>query len=540
MADILDLVNVQFADETSYVNIDNQDILGCMIDYHWGPANQLLVLDKQRFFELYPESVPVGAAKVDPTKYVGYAQIKKAFDMGISRVEVLRLCLAGKWQYQQINISSVSQVTARQHNDQFDDQSPISISSLYPGYVPQSMLLGYNNIAVRVNYTAATKDIKIEVLGVSGPTNSPVYSVIEEFEGSILTSQYDDGQNINISALCENSQYIRVSVNEQKTAPSVNITASVTPFVQFNATQTSEYLNPQGADNSAIAESLERFYDDFDLSSCTLLISPYCFGKKTVDNFDTVIQNIAERRKNLNAVLGYPVEETFTLSGIENFLTGQNAPQKLKFTNFVVGRELVQVFGTRVEINCTGGWCGCTAKIAKDVRLNQLASARTYGSYSGTLTKSLQFGDVLQLHDTYGVISVYQTKQGPQIFGVRTLYKRQTSYFGKANVMRVIANMLKNVFPIVLDAIHTDVAANQISMNALEVSLQSVIDDLIANQNLRPQSKAICDSTINNDYTTRGGTVLNVLLSCWFIGLTERINIKVVATDSSVTAEIVE
>lgn len=537
--DFLDLIDVKFIESTNYINIDNQDILGCLIDYHWGPANQLIVLDKQTFFELYPESIPVGALKVDASKYEGYAQIKKAFQLGISKVEVFRQCMTGKWKYQQVNIASAGSVTSPQSNYQFDNTAFVSISTVYPGYIPQSMVAGYENVAVRMSYQPSGNTIKVEVLGKYHDSDGNIaYSVLETFEGVASQSQYDEGQNISIEYLTEQSQFIRVKVNDNITAPANPVVENTYDFALFNPVGNTEYINPDDAtENATIIQTLNRYYDDFDLSSCTLLIPPYSYDGKNTDGFDLTIQNIAARRKNLNAVIGYPIDLAFTKSSIEDYWA---SIQREKFTFFVVGREQVSLFGSTIEINGVGGWCGSTAKVAKDVRINQLASARTYGSYVGTLTQSLSFGEVLDLHNSKGVISIYRTKQGPQIFGVRSQYKRQTSYFGKANVMRVVAMLLRNVFPVVLDGIHTDVAAEPTSMNNMEVSLQSIMDDFIANKNLKPQSKAICDNSVNTDYTTHGGTIFNAILSCYFIGLTENINIKVVATDSSVTAEIVE
>ena len=62
---------------------------------------------------------------------------------------------------------------------------------------------------------------------------------------------------------------------------------------------------------------------------------------------------------------------------------------------------------------------------------------------------------------------------------------------------------------------------------------------MIAQQNLQPDSYADASAAINTDYLTKGGTELNLILVLHFIGLVERVKIKIVATDSSVNAEIV-
>lgn len=174
--------------------------------------------------------------------------------------------------------------------------------------------------------------------------------------------------------------------------------------------------------------------------------------------------------------------------------------------------------------------------IAKEVHLNQIPSGYVYGIYGGSLKKSLLSGKVIDLMEK-GINSVFASKRGNIIWGTRTAYSRQSSYFGKINVMRVCTMLLKNIFPIAIETLHTDAASNPITRASLSTMLNSIIDTYIANQDLHADSYADCSDSINTDYLTKGGTVLNIILSLHFIGLVERVSIKIIATDTSVTAE---
>ena len=138
-----------------------------------------------------------------------------------------------------------------------------------------------------------------------------------------------------------------------------------------------------------------------------------------------------------------------------------------------------------------------------------------------------------------GINSVYTSKRGNIIWGTRTMYSKQSSYFGKTNVMRVCSAILKNIYPIAVETLHTDAASNPITRASLSTMLNSVLDTFIANQDLHADSVADCSDSINTDYLTKGGTVLNIILRLHFIGLVERVSIKIIATDTSVTAEFV-
>lgn len=556
MASFKDLINVQFVDLTNHVSTNADDIMGVVFDYHWGPANKLLVLDRAEFDQYFPESLPVGAASVDVVNYFAYAQIRKAFDLGLSKVEIMRLNPTGRWKYGQVNVTAatidggssdhtgISSIdggsatlvgttivdngaatlfTALSGN-QLDDEAPISIGLKYPGVLPKSLISGADRLAVKIRIVDSV--VTIKVCSVRGTGVDAEYTTLEEFEGGYVVGQMIEGRSFYLPDVVASSDFIVCAVNDdsiEDLPESVGLFPTLEDY-ETVPTVDADYIQ-------AISTVLTTVYSDIQQSQCTMLISSV-----PTSDLDLDIINVCASRMNVNSIIGYPTANVFDK---DHILTFQQGLVKDKFEFFICGREMIEVFGLKLLSNCVGGWCGATAKIARDVRLNQPASAITYGAYAGTLEESLAFGDVLTLHNDNGVCSVYKSYTGPQIFGVRSQNTKQNSYFGKMNVMRVCAAILKNVFPQALNAIHTDVAANDVSRTSFEAGLNSIMGFFIANQNLQPDSRAICSKDINTDYLTKGGTELNIILVCHFIGVVEKVNIKVVATDSSVTAEII-
>ena len=288
-----------------------------------------------------------------------------------------------------------------------------------------------------------------------------------------------------------------------------------------------------------------NMFNDYESSVCTFIINPFVSESALqgetvlISEYDTAIKNIAEYRKNCLAVVGYPIDynSVYSKENVETYFN-THPGKGSKFVVAVQGCEYVAVFGQRFTLNCVGGYCGAMVNIAKEAHLNQIASGYVYGNYGGSLKKSLLSGKVIDLMEE-GINSVYASKRGNIIWGTRTMYGRQSSYFGKINVMRVCTMLLKNIFPIAIETLHTDAASNPITRASLSTMLNSIIDTYIANQDLHADSYADCSDSINTDYLTKGGTVLNIILMLHFIGLVERVSIKIIATDTSVSAEFV-
>lgn len=513
MSKMQDLINVTFEETSINPTFTTGDVLGVIINHYWGPVNTLKRMSAQEFLNQYPNELPLGATLLNPQDFYAYAQVLKAIENGISQIEVYRVnSETNGWKYRQVNVGNTA--SANVSLQQFDESADtkLSIALKYPGYVPASYAPGCKSISLKIKATEGV--VYIQVLGNLDDDTS---ILLEEFEGGFKVNQLEEGKSYYIQNVLNESRFIRCKVNGSlSTLAETTIALS---NVLDNAVLTAEDFK----------KPLIREFSDIEISQATLLISPMNSSEA-----DTALIQASHSRKNCISVVGYPTTNEFSEESIEEFY---NSLLKDKFSVFIAGREQYKVMGSTIYLNCVGGWCGCTAKVASDVRINQLASARTYGSYYGVLSETLTFGEVLNLHEK-GVISVYNSNTGPQIFGVRTMNAKQNSRFGKANVMRVLASILKQVFPLAMDALHTDVAENPAEQVIFSSSLNSIISRFIALGNIKENSVAICDSSVNNVNTTSLGTVFNIVLSIGFIGLVEKINIKVVATDSSVTAEI--
>ena len=538
-----DLISVTYEDKTNYnVPSTGEDVLGIVINHHWGPADRILSLNKADFFRYFPDSMPMSRTTVNVENYHAFALVAKAFDTGISKVEVVRFNNpsgnnSAKWKFYQWEIrkstadASVVGLIAGKTYSMFNHtdetlKSQLTISLKYPGIPPQSLISG-DTVAIKVKIK--NNVVYIDVLAKNGTE----YTTVESFEGGLNPTEVVEGQNYFIESVVEKSQLISVKT----------FASTIADVAESIADAVFEQDPTFGVDDyQKVIEVYEDQFADIEKSTATLLVSP--FAKEVEDEaVDNAIIKIAEKCQDRIAVVGYPIDKTFRKSvngdpGEDSILGHRKQLYESKFAVFVAGRELIKILGQSLTSNCVGGWCGATAKVAKENRINQLASAKTFGTYKSILLNSLKFDEVLDMHDNYGVISIYNASQGPTIFGLRTLNARQNSYFAKANVMRVTAAILKRIFPMCIDVLHTDVAANEMSRTLFESSLNSVIAEFVTNQNLKPQSNAQCDSTLNSDINTRGGEVLEIVLNLWFIKLTERINIKIIATDSSVTAQI--
>lgn len=307
-------------------------------------------------------------------------------------------------------------------------------------------------------------------------------------------------------------------------------------------------------------------YDNFmrsrDVSRATLLVNSFIpVSMSDVEGYRSILSKMsthAEGRKDCNAVLGFPTfvdEANYWGSGVgvsTDRTTASNAVKwfnavssdgSYMFADGIVGWELytLSTICGRLSFNmdCTAAWAGRICAVAQAERnRNQLPSYKAFGMFSGALVRSLSFDAVVDLHDNYGIGSVYRTSLGNFIFCIRGLYGATESYFARMNVMRVCAALLGNVFDVVEQVIHTDACANRNSRLRLESKLNTLIGTMQSRKELRPESYADVGDTLNTDTLTNGGRYLNIRLNLWFMSLVERVNITVVATDSSVDATI--
>jgi hypothetical protein len=554
MSAVTQLINVKYTDLTNYTEGAGNDILGVPFEHHWGPVGVLNVLSQPAFFQLYPESLPIGKSSLDPQRYYAYAQAKKCLELPNNLVEAYRV--QGGWKYAEINLLKTIATpeqgqptvyfTTAEAATQFASIANMAavISLKYPGIPPKSLLGDYDRLAIVLSVNKDTQVFNISVCGATQVQSQPATGLyikegtgqtekffavdedapVETFEGGTDPNQLVDGKSFFIEDVTAASEFIAVKVSTENPVPE-NITKTAIHLLSICTV-------PASAPETQDWEDALQVFDDTLISDASLLISPVA----TAD-CDTKLLAIAASRQDLQAVVGFPVATVFNKANIDTFLINLAGIRNM-FGVFVAGREMTKIFGYNIQLNCTGGWAGSTFNIARQVRTNQLASAFTYGAYNGTLTETLSFDDVCELHKK-GVISVFSSVQGAMIWGTRSLHPRQMSYFGKANVMRVLSKILRRVFPECLNAVHTDAAANPITTANFQTRFTSIVNEEVAQQNLISDSYAACTGDINSDAKTKGGTIFNLVLALHFIGLVEKINIHVFATDSSVTAKIV-
>ena len=89
-----------------------------------------------------------------------------------------------------------------------------------------------------------------------------------------------------------------------------------------------------------------------------------------------------------------------------------------------------------------------------------------------------------------------------------------------------------------MDVIHT---GNTDQRKALTQNLLNADLNRLKGQGaLRVESSVRCDPSNNLDIDTNGGEILNIDYECWFVKLIERVNISILATDSSVSATVTQ
>lgn len=523
-----DLIRVNFTGATNYSSYSGGDVVGCPIDHCWGPVNTLQVLTKAQFLKYYPESKPLGSVGV-PYLYP-WACAKRALDGGAGNIEVVRP--QGDHTYAHFNITAGTETNGvipatmalARSTTQYDTTPTICIGLKYPGIVPQT-LFDYDDFKLNVIFNQTDTDgtaipIEVQVIGVNNSLGTT--TVVEDFKGGFNPTQTVDGVNFYIdNVINNNSDFLDCLTNSFTTAATIT-QASTTPLVGLLSTIPYVHVALTAAN---IVAAFNTYYSDREASASSILIPS--FSDATVM---AAIQTIAQSRMDLIAAVGFLYTTGLTTTLIA---TQQKALVADKFSVFIAGREVCTYINNTVYMDCTAGWAGATVAVAQSVNTNQPASAKTYGTYSGTLVASLSSSEARALNAS-GVISIYNSINGPCIFGVRTLHPRSRSYWALLNVMRVTAEILKPVFSYVMDAMHTDVASNSAARKSFVSKLQTIYEAEIAAGNLKSSSTADCPDSLNNDTNNEGGKYLYITLTNYYYKVTEGVVINIVATDSSV------
>lgn len=394
-------------------------------------------------------------------------------------------------------------------------------------------------------------------------------TLLEQFYGSFNPSAKADGQSFYlIDIINAQSQYIRVrkdsntffGLSEMKTISLYLNSQSGSdgmyyPMLQF------EDVYPQGSEEGSESYSVFdptkkdtmkyfELIEDPETSVSTVFIAPVPFECKvntesehpvTVDS--SAIESLfvgystrMESRKDSSFIWGYPTSNTvpFDHDHIKYVGAATASYNPSKFTTFFAGREEYSVYGMPIYLDCTAGVAGRTIAVAQSTHINQLASARLYGAYPGTLSETLSFSAVQDLHKNYNINSVYSTPNGNYIFGIKNNFERMNSYFSKLNVTRVINWILKLTYPIVLNAIHTETVSDENTRLQFLFALKDVLRSM-APANIKSESDVRMET---DDAKTRGGEEIILYYDIWFKKLSEHCTITIAATDSSVNVTV--
>lgn len=557
------LVNVEFVDETNYVNpASTDDIVGAVVESVWGVPDTPTVLTSEswRSFASLMDSPRVNQS---------FATIQRLFDAGADYVAVVRPSVNEKYLLAVGTVAdSALTIEASQHETAEEDDIPIEESAItddptalfavrykYPGGVPFKLTV--TPLASSARKPNDLKDVPLFTMAfyLNGAT-APTESFLVAFtEASAQGESYFYADVINSSSL----YFVASSAVETQLSAGAIAGLSAPGVLEINETKNKTFFDPGGIfnPNHLTAQDYINAYEKFrdrSQSSITLLVSTYDPNadddtegtQMGPEDVYATISDIANTRKDCNALIGCPkslfnnADEATVKGNIRDYFTDNpNKPFMNSldmFTDAIAAVEKVTVRNKSFFLDGTATWAARTAVVAKTYKnRNRLASYLATGQTSAVLVKSLQFATVVELMSDYGIGSIYKATTGNYIFNIRSQYANQSSYFGKMNVMRVTAALLSWLLTDVEYVIHTEVTSDATERLSFQEQCNSKLGQMIARGELKSESFISCGDDINTDALTQGGKCLNIEAELWFKKLTERVKIKITATDSSVT-----
>lgn len=596
------LIQVDFLDETNYISVsDGSDIVGVVADTNWGPVGVPTVCNSSVYRTLFnPQGLGrLNSSLATVTRvfemgasYVEVVRLGK--DTSASEPWVFfsidstgKLTADAGFNYaDDAEATDFNSVIASENNP-IKEGSVAAFRLRYPGGFPMRVSLSSSKTFMTKQLFTLTlsafSGFTYDSSGKSTPsfnnTLETLSFTLEELEASGVSYFYAD-------QISNNSAYFTTDItwaysNESKYTTSSGAVAS--SFTNVGMGDIQGYSVSKGSGDvemsiptysSSAFVSAYKLFGDRDISSSTLLVSSFIpsmdSGKvpeaatSATDGFEdyasvlSAMSSVSEARKDCNSLVGFPTitntyywkpkggdSDTGTRANAVAWFNSadiSNAGLRM-FTSGIVGWETYTLRTTlgvkRFDLDCTAAWAGriCATAYALHNR-NQLPSYKAYGSFSGSLVRTLDFDTVVAMHDEDGIGSVYSSAVGNYIFCIRDLYGAGESYFARLNVMRVTAALLSQTFDMVEDVIHTDVAANRTNRLALEGRLNTLLGNFAARQELKVESYANVGDELNSDVNTNGGRYLRIQLVCYFMSLTEKVFITVVARDGSVSADV--
>lgn len=542
------LIDVDFVDQTNYTAVpDTSDVVGMVVEANWGECDKPIIYDSTTWASTFN---PSGMGRIN----YSYSCLFNAFKKGASYVEVVRLSANEQWAYITVSyadstLSMASDVQPYANSAYYGDLlsgDVIGVLRLkYAGGFPITLSLTSSLSGTRTLQSAVkgTQDVMFQLNVYAGTeaTGNPLETLQFTFTKHTLSGvSYFYADVIN-------SQSVYLSADTSIDVPDVTFptwtgsgSLAITTSLSIAATATTKAYAA-----TDYVSAYQEYFGSHDVSDATLLVNTYNgVGTETEDV--TTVQNaisaIAETRMDCVALQGLPTAWVATnwnasmsssLSTFAEYFSQIDAADK--FTGFLVAQESVTIGNMVFLQDGTAGWAGRICSVAESLQnRNQLPSYKQYGSYSGVLVKTLKFEDVVTLHQDYGIGSIYSSKTGNFIFNIMSSYGIRTSYFGKLNVMRVIAAVLSWAFDEVDLCIHTAAASDPQARLNLQARLNTLLGQMISRRELKSQSNANVGDSLNTDALTNGGELLVVEITLWPYKLTEKVTIRIVTTDSSV------
>lgn len=545
------LIDVDFVDNTNYANpLSTDDVVGGVVETVWGKVDQMVLLDSVSW-EAFAN--PLGLARVNQS----YATIRRLFDAGAKYIEVYRPSKNEKYLFvtgvtndsgdtPTLTVTAIDKTPteAESYEETFwsNEKSVFCIRYRYPGGFPGKLeVIPFTGRKPDELANVALFNINLYLNGAQDPTETFTVSFTQA-EASGESFFYAEVLNNQSQYLTAKLDFVAEGLDETLLAVKANAD------VDYNEMFTGEggIWNPNPLTIQDYINAYEKFRDR-TRSSSTLLIST--FNPNDKESADEIVNlygklcEVSNARKDMNALVGCRkqefngTDEGDRKQAIQAYI--DSIPNQGMFNAAYAAVERVVVRNKAFLLDGTATAAGAIASVAASLKnRNRLPSYMETGKVNAVLMKSLEFNTVVELMDESGIGSIYTAASGNYLFNVRSRYSIQRSYFGKLNVMRVTAALLAWLMTDAEYAIHTEVTSDEAQRIAFQERCNSKLGQMIARGELKSESYISAGNDINTDALTNGGECLNIEAYCWFKKLTERVKIKVIATDTTTSVSI--
>lgn len=545
------LIDVDFVDNTNYANpLSTDDVVGGVVETVWGKVDQMVLLDSVSW-EAFAN--PLGLARVNQS----YATIRRLFDAGAKYIEVYRPSKNEKYLFvtgvandsgdiPTLTVTAIDKTPteAESYEETFwsNEKAVFCIRYRYPGGFPGKLeVIPFTGRKPDELANVALFNINLYLNGAQDPTETFTVSFTQA-EASGESFFYAEVLNNQSQYLTAKLDFVAEGLDETLLAVKANAD------VDYNEMFTGEggIWNPNPLTIQDYINAYEKFRDR-TRSSSTLLIST--FNPNDKESADEIVNlygklcEVSNARKDMNALVGCRkqefngTDEGDRKKAIQAYI--DSIPNQGMFNAAYAAVERVVVRNKAFLLDGTATAAGAIASVAASLKnRNRLPSYMETGKVNAVLMKSLEFNTVVELMDESGIGSIYTAASGNYLFNIRSRYSIQRSYFGKLNVMRVTAALLAWLMTDAEYAIHTEVTSDEAQRIAFQERCNSKLGQMIARGELKSESYISAGNDINTDALTNGGECLNLEAYCWFKKLTERVKIKVIATDTATSVSI--